>query len=194
LPLGLLRCPLNVISRDGGTASAGFKEADEDFDGGGFAGAVRSQKTKKLTRLDMQIEILDGNQMTIALFEIDCRNHQQSPRARHVSATRFHWLAPLLAQRTGLRRIVLDLQQRQGMQGHAKIDLPRTAVENGANAHDLPLTLLRYPHNLAHRTSGGGDILDHQYSFPRRHREPTTQGHDPSLTLAKDSPHPQGPG
>src|SRR4029450_7406311 len=80
------------------------------------------------------------------------------------------------------------------MQGHAKIDLPRTAVENGANAHDLPLMLLRYPHNLAHRTSSGGDILDHQHPFPRCHRKSTAQGHDPALTLAKDGPHPQGPG
>src|SRR5437773_365288 len=42
LPLGFLRGPLNVIPRDGGTASTGFEQADEEFDGGGFASAVRS--------------------------------------------------------------------------------------------------------------------------------------------------------
>src|SRR5262249_29824602 len=90
LPLGLLRRPLNVIPRDGGTAGTGFEQADEEFDSGGFASAVRSQKTKKLTLLDMQIEIFHRDKMAIALFEIDCRNHQRSPLARQLSATRFH--------------------------------------------------------------------------------------------------------
>src|ERR1043166_855524 len=79
LPLGLLRRPLHVIPRNGGTAGTGFEQADEDFDGGGFAGAIRSEKTKKLTLLDMQVEIFDGDQMAIALGEIDRRNHQRSP-------------------------------------------------------------------------------------------------------------------
>src|SRR5262245_23927266 len=79
LPLGLLRRPLYIIPRDDGTASAGFEQANEDFDGGGFAGTVRPQKTKKLPLLDMQIEIFDGDQMAVALFEINRRNHQQSP-------------------------------------------------------------------------------------------------------------------
>jgi hypothetical protein len=72
---------LHVIPCDDSTASAGFEQADEDFDGGGFAGTVRSQKTKKLTLLDMQIEIFHGDQLAIALFEIDRRNHQRSPLA-----------------------------------------------------------------------------------------------------------------
>src|SRR5262245_13704792 len=65
LPLGLLRRPLNVIPRDDGTASTGFEQADENFDGGGFTGPIRSQKTKKLTLRDMQIEIFDGDKMAI---------------------------------------------------------------------------------------------------------------------------------
>src|SRR5262249_34412893 len=79
LPLSLLRRPLNIIPRDASTASAGFEQADEDFDGGGFAGTVWSQKTKKLTLFDMQIEVFDGDKLTIALFEINRRNHQWSP-------------------------------------------------------------------------------------------------------------------
>src|SRR5262249_26020692 len=75
LPLGFLRRPLNVIARNGDTAGTGFEQAHEHFNRGGFAGAIWSQKTKKLTRLDVQIEMFDGDQMAIALFEIDRRNH-----------------------------------------------------------------------------------------------------------------------
>jgi len=79
LPLGFLRGSLNVIPRDGRTASTGFEQADEEFDGGGFASAIGSQKPKKLTRLDVQVELFDRDEMAIALFQIDHGNHQRAP-------------------------------------------------------------------------------------------------------------------
>src|SRR5262245_66458078 len=79
------------------------------------------------------------------------------------------------------------------MQRHSQVDLSGTAVEDRSDPDDLPLTLLSYLHDLAHRTTGGGDVLDHQHPFPRRHLEATAQGHDAALTLAKDGAHPQGP-
>src|SRR5262249_61715301 len=90
--------------------------------------------------------------------------------------------------------IVLNLYHGQGMEGSARTDWPRTPVEKDTNTEVLPLTLRGDPHNLAHRTAGGGDILDYQRPFARHHRKPTAQGHDSSLTLAKDGPHPQSPG
>src|SRR5262249_41938143 len=102
-------------------------------------------------------------------------------------------LASLLAEWTRVRPVVLDLQQRQGMQRHTQVDLAGTAVEDRADPDNLPLALLCYLHNLTHRPTRSGDVLNHQDPFPRYHLETPAQRHHAALTLAENGAYPQGP-
>src|SRR5438874_726195 len=79
LALGFLRGTLYVILRDRRTASTGFEQAHEHFDGRSFASAIRSQETKKLPRRNVQIQSLHCYQATIALLEVAYANHLRSP-------------------------------------------------------------------------------------------------------------------
>ena len=79
LPLGLLGRTLDVILGDRGSTSTRLEQADEDFDGGGFASTVWSQETKKLALRDLQIEIFHRDKVAIALLEIDYADHAPPP-------------------------------------------------------------------------------------------------------------------
>ena len=53
------RLPRDVEPGDAGHTAGGDQEGREDADGGGLAGAVGTQKTKKLSRLDVKADAVN---------------------------------------------------------------------------------------------------------------------------------------
>ena len=59
------------VIADARFAPGGLEERGEDFDGGGFAGAVGADETEAISLIDLEIEIGEGNEGSVSLGEVD---------------------------------------------------------------------------------------------------------------------------
>jgi hypothetical protein len=58
---------LAIVSEDEGVAGGWTEEVEENADGGGFAGAVESEKAEDLAGSDVEVQIVYGYQFAILL-------------------------------------------------------------------------------------------------------------------------------
>ena len=64
------RFALRVEATDGNAAAVGVAEAFEDFNGSGFAGAIRPEQAENFSFFDVEADATNGFDVAIALDEI----------------------------------------------------------------------------------------------------------------------------
>ena len=60
---------LAIVSEDEGVAGGWTEEVEENADGGGFTGAVESEKPEDFARRDLQVQIVYGGEFAVTLGE-----------------------------------------------------------------------------------------------------------------------------
>src|SRR5262249_30354101 len=69
-----------IVAVDGGVAAGGAKEAEEEAEGGGLAGAVGAEQTNDLARGDVEGEVVQGGERAVLLRQVLGVQEHAGPR------------------------------------------------------------------------------------------------------------------